>query len=330
MKVICGYLDPIVCPYPVSVQLASRADYINYIDSSKNSLGLSLIERTYEDRVYGLTNDGLFYVQCDWEQGEQIQNQLHILESLNKYILLPFQLSFGFHPFKRIQIKDLWPGAKDAQGIVSRHLISQKTPTGSLEIDRFNERDEIQALLNQGQFSSLHMFYQIRIDKAYPHTNFRKVDQVEKVLDDYHANHTSFTNSWFSLLNQYFSEARYGLVREAFYTGIMLLEELYYEEISTHKFAFDRTRIKKKLTAKSLNETTFRNKISILRHNQLYDVKSLKKEIDRVAQVRNDVFHRGYVPTSSELFQLDEVIVYFLKRFKNQDAPRLAMFIQHI
>lgn len=134
MKVLCGYLSPVVCPYPSNILLDSHADYINYLDNNKHIFGLSIIQKNINGKEFGITNDGVFYVEQDWDNGEIVLREPEILEEINKYLILPLQIKYNFIPLKRVQLKHLWKGAKDTNGIISRHVISQKTPTGEWKL----------------------------------------------------------------------------------------------------------------------------------------------------------------------------------------------------
>lgn len=199
-----------------------------------------------------------------------------------------------------------------------------------MEVDRFLERDEIKNLLSSNSYSTLDIWYQIKISKAYPHTQFQKVQLLETAIDDFISCSNRNPDISFSLLNQYLADSRQGSLREAFYVGIMFLEDLFYIEISKHKFAFTKTQIKKKLPVKSLAETSFRNKIAILRDNNLYDQKLLKQELKKIAHLRNEVFHRGYNPNHNDLFELHRVVAFFLSIFTNINISELMISNQYI
>jgi hypothetical protein len=331
MKVVCGFLDPVACIAPNGTPLRTAQDYETHMDSLSRLLGLSMIERSIDGKVYGLTNDGCFYVGQDWEQGQPLSNEADILKGLNENILLPLQLAFGGVPFRRMQFAGLFLGEKDVRGFVTRHILSPKAPTGSIEFDRFDERVAVGTHLQGSPFQNLHQFYKIQICKAYPHITFRDHSVYEAVWDHFlnWKRGASYVPP-LGFLSQYFASARNGNFIEGYYAGVMFLEELFYQEIGRHKFAFVNAKSRFKYRAKTLGETTFGQKKQIMEYAKLWDGVSHKAEFKNIGDVRNDVFHRGYSPSMKELFEFDVVLRYFLYKFIGLDAPSLSILIEGI
>lgn len=317
MNVFCGFTDPIFCPHLQTSHFQGEAEYEQYVSRDIFPVGKIVFHTTIDSRQFGITNDGCFFIEHDWDQGTPVVDIEYFMMFLTRNLIYPIQRMDYLRPLKQLEAVQIHRGVI-ASDIVTKTIIDNRRPTGSFEVNRYETREYLNNAISYGikMDTSSKAYFGIN----YPSMNFLPVHEFKKAFDEAQNLYLTHTNVRWDLLSYYLSHASNADFQQAYYFGALYLEDLagIIIQNKTPQWLVDNTR------------PTLGQKLAHIRDNALVTYPTIQDDTKAVNQKRIDVFHHGIAATMTDVFLLQETIDKFNNELGFSPCPGFRIHVKSL